>query len=53
VLAVGAYWDKPTPNHNHKPVLRLAMAKKRRAWFEGLWANAGEPVALKMMTVKS
>jgi hypothetical protein len=53
VLAVGAYWDKPTPNHNHKPVLRLAMAKKRRAWFEGLWANAGELVALKMMTVKS
>ncbi len=38
VLAVGAFWsespkDKPS-------ILKLAIARKRRAWFEGLWANA-------------
>jgi hypothetical protein len=22
------------------------VARKRRPWFEGLWANAGEPVRL-------
>ena len=45
VLAVGAYWDKPS--ENKKPALRLAIAKKRRSWFEGLWAHAGEPVKLR------
>ncbi len=46
VLAVGAYWegdskkDKPAS----KPTLRLAVTRKRRHWFEGLWANAAEPV---------
>jgi hypothetical protein len=24
----------------------LAVARKRRPWFEGLWANAGQPVRL-------
>jgi hypothetical protein len=24
----------------------LAVARKRRPWFDGLWANAGEPVKL-------
>jgi len=23
------------------------VARQRRRWFEGLWANAGEPVTLK------
>lgn len=45
VLAVGAYWDKPSDNK--KPALRLAITKKRRPWFEGLWAHAGEPVKLR------
>lgn len=45
VLAVGAYWDKPS--ENKKPALRLAITKKRRPWFEGLWAHAGEPVKLR------
>ena len=30
------------------PTLRLAVARQRRHWFEGLWANAGETVILKM-----
>ena len=45
VLAVGAYWDKPSGNK--KPALRLAITKRRRPWFEGLWAHAGEPVKLR------
>lgn len=45
VLAVGAYWD--TPSTDSKPTIRLAIAKKRRPWFEGLWAHAGGPVDLK------
>ncbi|WP_346430235.1 transposase [Cupriavidus basilensis] len=44
VLAVGALWDDDA--RNVKPVLRLAVARKRRPWFEGLWGNAGEPVDL-------
>ena len=51
VLAVGAYWDKP--GEQSKPTIRLAIAKKRRMWFEGLWANAGEPVQLKTSTSNS
>ena len=44
VLAVGALWDdnpKNTPQ-----TFRLAVTRKRRPWFEGLWANAGEPLRL-------
>lgn len=44
VLAVGALWDDNTKNT--KQTFRLAVARKRRPWFEGLWANAGEPVKL-------
>jgi hypothetical protein len=44
VLAVGALWDDNTKNT--KQTFRLAVARKRRPWFEGLWANAGEPVRL-------
>jgi hypothetical protein len=44
VLAVGALWDDNAKNT--KQMLRLAVARKRRPWFEGLWANAGEPVRL-------
>jgi hypothetical protein len=51
VLAVGAYWDKPS--EDEKPSIRLAIARRRRPWFEGLWANAGEPVKLKSMTSNS
>lgn len=43
VLAVGAYWGQPTEHEGKsKPTLRVALARKRRAWFEGLWARAGE-----------
>jgi len=43
VLAVGAYWGQPTEHEGKpKPTLRVALARKRRAWFEGLWANAAE-----------
>lgn len=51
VLAVGAHWDKP--REDNKPTIRLAIAKKRRPWFEGLWANAGEPIQLKPTTPNS
>ena len=56
VLAVGAFWDNPKikPNQTksnqikpNRPTLRVAVARQRRQWFEGLWANAGEPVTLK------
>jgi hypothetical protein len=46
VLAVGALWDDNT--NNTKQRFRLAVARKRRRWFEGLWANAGEPVRLTL-----
>ena len=45
VLAVGAFWDNPAVKPD-KPILRLAVARQRRRWFEGLWANAGAPVTL-------
>lgn len=45
VLAVGAFWDNPAVQPD-KPILRLAVARQRRRWFEGLWANAGAPVTL-------
>jgi hypothetical protein len=44
VPAVGALWDDST--RNIKQTFRLAVASKRRPWFDGLWANAGEPVKL-------
>jgi citrate lyase gamma subunit len=44
VLAVGALWDDNSKNT--KQTFRLAVARKRRPWFEGLWANAGDPVRL-------
>ena len=46
VLAIGAYWDcrKPARDPIKKPVHTLAVSKKRRPWFEGLWANTKEPV---------
>jgi hypothetical protein len=46
VLAVGAFWENPKVKPD-KPTLRLAVARQRRHWFEGLWANAGDTVALK------
>ena len=48
VLAVGAYWEGVSKKDNptNKPTLRLAVTRKRRPWFEGLWANAAEPVTL-------
>lgn len=42
VLAVGAFWHRD-PNQNK---LLLAVSRRRRAWFEGLWANAGYPPVL-------
>lgn len=32
-FAIGAYFEK----HNDKLVLKIALIKKRRAWFSGLW----------------
>lgn len=46
VLAVGAFWDNPKIKPD-RPTLRVAVARQRRQWFEGLWANASEPVTLK------
>ena len=46
VLAVGAFWDNPKIKPD-RPTLCVAVARQRRHWFEGLWANAGEPVSLK------
>ena len=45
VLAVGAFWDNPKIKPD-RPTLRVAVARQRRRWFDGLWANAGEPVNL-------
>jgi hypothetical protein len=42
VLAVGAFWNRD-PNQNQ---LLLAVSRRRRAWFEGLWANAGHSPVL-------
>jgi hypothetical protein len=36
VFAVGAFWDPGA----EKNVLRMALARRRRKWFEGLWAQA-------------
>lgn len=45
VLAIGAYWQDAKPNNSKhstaKPVLRLAVSRRRRTWFEGLWNNSG------------
>ena len=46
MLAVGAFWENPKVKPKI-PTLRLAVARERRHWFEGLWANAGETVILK------
>ena len=46
VMAVGAFWENPKVKPKI-PTLRLAVARQRRHWFEGLWANAGEPVVLR------
>jgi hypothetical protein len=43
VLAMGAYWGSGK-EESQRPTLNLAVARKRRPWFEGLWANANEPV---------
>jgi len=43
VLAMGAYWGSGK-EESKRPTLNLAVARKRRPWFEGLWANASEPV---------
>lgn len=42
VLAVGTFLNRD-PEQNQ---LLLAVSRRRRAWFEGLWANAGEPPVL-------
>jgi hypothetical protein len=36
VLAVGAFWDT-SMEKSEKQTFRLAVARKRRPWFEGLW----------------
>lgn len=42
VLAVGAFWNRDSEQNQ----LLLAVSRRRRAWFEGLWANAGDPPVL-------
>jgi len=42
LLAVGAFWHRD-PKQSQ---LLLAVSRWRRAWFEGLWANAGHPPVL-------
>lgn len=44
VLAVGAFWHRD-PNQNQ---LLLAVSRRRRVWFEGLWTNAGHPPVLSV-----
>lgn len=39
VLAVGAAWHRDRSRNQ----LILSVPRRRRAWFEGLWANAGHP----------
>lgn len=46
VLAVGAFWHRD-PKQNQ---LLLAVSRRRRAWFEGLWANAGDPPVLPVQS---
>ena len=43
VLSMGAYWGSGK-EESERPTLNLAVARQRRPWFEGLWANANEPV---------
>jgi len=38
---------------NNKQTFLLAIARKRRPWFDGLWANAGKPVNLTPAPSKS
>jgi hypothetical protein len=45
---IGAFWNRD-PEQNQ---LLLAVSRRRRAWFEGLWANAGYPPVLPVQ-VKS
>jgi hypothetical protein len=42
VLAIEVYWGQPSEHEGKlRPTLSIALARKRRAWFEGL-ARAGE-----------
>ena len=45
VLAVGTFWDSKLEK-SEKQTFHLAVGRKRRPWFEGLWASAGEPANL-------
>lgn len=44
VLAIGAYWSRHKENSSQKPRLNIAVARRRRLWFKGLWSNAQDPV---------
>ena len=46
VLAIGAYWSHDKGKTDQKPRLNLAVARRRRPWFEGLWRNAADPIEL-------
>lgn len=46
VLAIGAFWHRD-PKQNQ---LLLAVSRRRRAWFDGLWANATHPPVLPVQT---
>jgi hypothetical protein len=46
VLAIGAYWHQDPKNNR----LMLSVPRRRRAWFEGLWTNAGHLPALPIQS---
>jgi hypothetical protein len=40
---MGAYWGSGK-EESERPTFKLEVTRKRRPWFEVLWANASEPV---------
>ena len=44
VLAVGASWHRDIANNT----LILSVPRRRRAWFMGLWSNAGHPPVIPL-----
>ena len=45
VLAVGASWHRDPTNNT----LILSVPRRRRAWFMGLWSNAGHPPVIPLV----
>lgn len=45
VLAIGASWHRDASCNT----LILSVPRRRRAWFEGLWSNAGHPPVIPVV----